>query len=144
MAAELLLLRQAELLVGGAGGEDDGRRLVRLTGCRDHTLEVAGELDLGDVVEHHLRAELLGLLLEPVHQLGALDAAGEAGEVFHFGGVHQGTAGRDRTGDDQRLQARTGGVDGGGVAGGAGPDDDQLFRLTVAVVPTWRRGRGMR
>jgi hypothetical protein len=33
----------------------------------------------------------------------------------------------DRPGDDQWFQPGPGGVDGGGVAGGAGPDDDQLF-----------------
>ena len=127
MAAELLLLGQAEFLVGGAGGEDDGGRLMRFPGAGDDALEVPGQRHLGDVVEDHLRAEPFGLLLQPVHELRALDAAGESGEVLHFGGVHQGTAGGDRTGDDQGFEPGPGGVDGGGVAGGAGPDDDQLF-----------------
>ena len=59
VAAELLLLGQAEFLVGGAGGEDDGGRLVGLAGAGDHALEVTGERHFGDVVEHHLRAEPL-------------------------------------------------------------------------------------
>ena len=93
---KLLLLGQAELAVGGAGGDDDGGRLVGLAGAGDHALEVAGEVDLGDVVEDHLGAEPLGLLLQFVHQLRALDAVGEAGEVLDLGGVHQRAAGGDR------------------------------------------------
>ena len=58
-------------------------------------------VDVGDVVEHHLGAELLGLLLQLVHQFRALDAVGEAGEVLHLGGVHQCTAGGDRPCEDQ-------------------------------------------
>ena len=36
------------------------------------------ELDVGDGVEHDLRAEALGLLAEDLHELGALDAVAEA------------------------------------------------------------------
>ena len=118
MAAELLLLRQAQFLVRRARGEDDGGRFMRLAGSGDHTLQMPGEPDLGDVVEHHLRAKLLGLLLQAVHQFGALDAARETGEVLHLGGVHEGAAGGDRTGDDERIEAGAGGVDRRGVAGG--------------------------
>ena len=102
-------------------------RLVGLAGAGDYALEVAGERHFGDVVEHHPGAELLGLLLQSVHQFRALDAAREAGEVLHLRGVHQGTSRADGPGDDERLEPGAGGVDRRGVAGRAGSDDDQLF-----------------
>ena len=101
--------------------------VVRLACSGDDALEMAGEPDFGDVVEHHLGAELLGLLLEAVHQFRALDAAREAGEVLHLGGVHEGAAGGDRSGDDQRIEAGAGGVYCRSVAGRTGSDDDQLL-----------------
>ena len=80
MAAELLLLRQAEFLVGGAGGEDDGRSLVGLAGAGDHALEVAGEVDLGDVVEHHLRAERSACCCSPSISSGPWMPPGKPGK----------------------------------------------------------------
>ena len=89
-------------------------------------LDVAVEVEHGRVVPQHLGTELLGLLLQTLHELGALDAVGEPGEVLHLGGVHQGAAGGHGPGDDQRSQAGAGRVDRGGVAGGARSDDDEI------------------
>ena len=68
----------------------------------------------------------LGLRLEGLHELRTLHALDEAREVLHLGGVHQRAAGGDGSGDDQGLEARACGVDGGCVAGGAGAHDDQI------------------
>ena len=89
-------------------------------------LIVARQVERRRVVPQHLGAELLGLLLQALHELRALDAVGEAGEVLHLGGVHQRTAGGDGPGDDEGRQAGTGRVDRGGVPGGTGPDDDEI------------------
>jgi hypothetical protein len=78
-----------------------------------------------DVVEDHLGVEALGVLLEARHQLGALHAVGVGRPVVHFGGGHQLAALGD-AGDEHGLQVGAGGVDGGGVAGGAGAEDQQL------------------
>ena len=89
-------------------------------------LIVALERHRGDVVEQHLRAKALGLRLQRLHELGALNALDEAGEVLHLGGVHERAARGDRARDDERLQSGARGVDGRGVAGGAGADDDDV------------------
>ena len=90
------------------------------------TLIVAGEVDRGHVVGDQLGAEALGLLAQVVHQVRAHDAVGEAGEVLDVGGVHQGAAGGHRALEHQRCQVGPRGVDGGGVAGRAGADDDHV------------------
>ena len=89
-------------------------------------LDRAGEVELGDVVVDDLGAETLGLLLHLRHELGALDALGEAGEVLDVGRVHQLAAGLDRAGDEKRFQVGASSIDRGGVSGRAGADDDDL------------------
>ncbi|MNI60753.1 hypothetical protein D3C73_1159860 [compost metagenome] len=127
MAAELLFFRKTELLICRTRSENDGRCLVGLTGSGDYALEVTLEINLSDVVEHYPSAELFRLLLESIHEFGSLNTAREAGEVFHFRGVHEGATGGDGTGQNQGVQTGTGGVDRRRVASRAGPDDDQLF-----------------
>ena len=82
-----------------------------------------------------------------VHQVGAHDAVGEAGEVLDVGGVHQRAAGGDRALEHQRRQVGARGVDRGGVARRARADDDHVAyvahsgpllgacRMRVLVVP---------
>ena len=86
----------------------------------------AVERERDRVVEEDLGAELLCLRLERLHELGALDALDEAGEVLDLGGVHQRAARGDRAGDDERGESGARGVDGGRVPGGAGADDDEI------------------
>ena len=100
---ELLLARQAELAVAGAGRQDHGARGVGLGRGLDD-LDVAGEVDLDDVVGDQLGAEPLGLGAHLVHQRRAHDAVAEAGEVLDLGGGHQRAAGGDRALEDQRLE----------------------------------------
>jgi hypothetical protein len=64
-------------------------REVHLVADLDH-LGVGGEVDLADVTRHELGAEALGLGAHVVHELRALDAVGEAREVLHLGGGHEG------------------------------------------------------
>jgi CRP/FNR family cyclic AMP-dependent transcriptional regulator len=74
------------------------------------------------VVEHDLRVEALGMLQEALHQVGALHAHHVGGPVVDLGGRHQ-LAALGHAGDQQRLQVGARGVDGGGVAGRAGAED---------------------
>ena len=106
-----------------------GENKVTGVTLRDTRTGEERELHLGDVVPQHLGAELLGLLLHGLHQLGALDAVGEAGEVLDLGRVHQRPTGRDGTGDHERRQAGAGRVDGGRVAGRSGAHDDHVAGL---------------
>jgi hypothetical protein len=75
-------------------------------------------------------AEASGLLLELLHQLRALYAFGEARIVLDLGGDGELAAGL-RAVDDEGLQVRAGGIDGGGQARRAGADDDHLAVLRL-------------
>ena len=90
-----------------------------------HDERPLGEVDLGDVdvVDH--RAEPLGLRAKRLHQLGPHDPVREAGVVLDLGGEHELPA-VHVAGEDDRGEVRAGGVDGGGQAGRAGADDDDL------------------
>ncbi len=70
-------------------------------------------------------ADMLGLRPHLLHEPGALDHLGEAGIVLDIGGGGELAAGL-AAGDEQRLEHGAGGVDRRGVAGRAGPDDDDL------------------
>src|SRR5258708_37403740 len=74
---------------------------------------------------HIFRAETLGLLLHVLHQLWSQDAFGETGEILHFAG--DGKLAADFAAlNHKRLEARSSGVDRGGVAGAAGPDNNDV------------------
>ncbi len=79
VAAEFLLFRQTEFLVGRAGGEDDRRCLVRLASAGDHALEMTLQVHLGDVVEHDPRANLSACSWSPSMSSGPWIPPGEAG-----------------------------------------------------------------
>ena len=81
-----------------------------------------------DVVEDDLCAEAFGVGEEARHQLGALHALGVGRPVVHFGGGHELAALFD-AGDDDGVEVGAGGVNGGGVAGGAGAEDDEFVVL---------------
>jgi hypothetical protein len=99
-----------------------------------HPLDVALELELGDVVEDDLGAEALGLLLHLHHEIGAHDALREAGEVLDLGGLHELAAELDRAGDEQGREVRARRVDRGRVSRRTGSDDDHLAHA-VSFVP---------
>ena len=81
-----------------------------------------------DLVENHFGAEALGVRLKARHQLGALHALRVGGPVVYIGGGHQLAALGD-AGDDHGVQVGAGGVNGGGVAGGAGAENNQFVVL---------------
>jgi hypothetical protein len=68
------------------------------------------------------------VLLEALHQFGALHAHHVGRPVVDLGGRHQLAALR-HAGDQHRLQVGTCRIDGGGVTGGAGTQDDQAVVL---------------
>jgi hypothetical protein len=122
-AGEGLLGGQAEILRGGAGG-DDQRVAGIAAAVADQRERLLRQRRRVDVVEDDLGVEALGVLLEARHQVGALHAVGVGRPVVHVGGGHQ-LAALGQAGDEQRLQVGAGGVDGGGVAGRAGAEDDE-------------------
>ena len=63
------------------------------------------QVHLDHVVGDQLGAEPLGLLAQTVHEVGAHDAVGEAGEVLHLCGVHQRAAGGDRPSKTRGLRS---------------------------------------
>jgi hypothetical protein len=119
-----LFARNAEPLGRRARSDDQRLRLdlVLLGLEREGPL---GEIDRVDPRAHKLRAETLRLLAELIHQLGALDAFGEAGVVLDLGRDRQLPAGL-RPLDDERGHVGARGVDGGGESGGTRSDDDDF------------------
>ncbi len=82
-----------------------------------------GEVDGGEVGHAELGAEAGGLLLHVLDEFGALHALGPAGKVFNEGGDGELAAGLVAF-EDERLEVRAGGVDGGGEARAAGSEND--------------------
>ena len=81
-----------------------------------------GEVGRDDDVVDALGADMLGLGAHLLHQPGALDHVGEARIVLHIGGDGE-LAARLKAGDQHRFEHGARGIDGGGVAGGAGADN---------------------
>ncbi|MNT50971.1 hypothetical protein D3C72_1879140 [compost metagenome] len=77
------------------------------------------------MVEHDLRLEAFGVLEKALHQLRPLHAVHVGRPVVDLGRGHELTALRDAR-DEQRLEVGAGGVDGGGVAGRAGAQNENL------------------
>ncbi len=144
VARELLLARQAELAVGRAHREDDRAGAVHGALAVGDGLDLAGEVDGCDVVGDELGAEALGLGAHAVHEVGAHDAVLEAGEVLDLGRVHQRATGRDGALEDEGGEVGAGGIDGGGVAGRAGADDDDVAHVGHGAAPVAALGLATR
>ena len=125
-----LLVLQAQLLVGGTGGQDDGARALDVALRRRDDLDVTFELHAHDVVVADLGAEALGLRAHVLHEVGAHDAVAEAREILYLGGVHQRATCGHAAGDHQGLEVGARGVDGRGVARGARADDDDVTNVS--------------
>ena len=127
---QALLAGDVEPLGGGAGGQDQRPRVDRLALGR-HAEGAPGQVHRIDGLGDDARAVALGLGAHALHQLGTVDALGEAGEVLDLGGGRELAARGDAAGQEalehQRAQVGAGGVDGRGVPGRAGADDDDLF-----------------
>src|SRR6266511_69143 len=123
----LLLGSDAEPLRRGAGRDDDGGR------GDEPVFEPELQRPLREVDARHLarvepRAEPLRLLLHPLHQLGAEDRLDEAGVVLDLARDGELPA-RLQPLHEERVQVGAGGVERGGVAGRAAPDDDEPLVL---------------
>jgi hypothetical protein len=123
-AHEGLFARQAQVLGRGAGG-DDQRVAGVAAGVAGEGERAPGKIDGVDMVEHDLRLEALGMFEEALHQLRPLHALGVGRPVIDIGGGHQLPA-LGQAGDQHRLQVGTRRIDRGGVAGGAGAEDQDL------------------
>ena len=114
----------------GAGGHDDRLGAV-LDAPRPEPERPLREVDPVDVDVDDVRAEPLGLRAEGGHQVGTLDPIREARVVLDIAGDHQ-LATRGGSGQDDRSEVRSSGVDRGGESGRAGTDDDHAgLRPTV-------------
>ena len=120
VADEACLGLEAEHQALGTGGDDDRMGEVQFV-AHPHLERPLGEVDRRDLGGDELGAEPRCLLAHVLHQFGAHDAVGEAGEVLDLGGEHELPAGlvgggRRLAFDDERSQAGSGRVDGGGEA----------------------------
>jgi hypothetical protein len=121
LAHERGLGGQAQVLRGGAGGDDQRIAGVSsaVAGERERAL---AEVDLVDVVEHDLGVEALGVLQEALHQLGPCTPWTSAGQlstsvvVINWPPCAMPVI-------SSGLQVGPGRVNGGGVTGGAGTED---------------------
>src|SRR6202035_3428814 len=101
--------------------------IARVGDAAERTL---AEIHGGDDVVHDPGADMLGLGSHLLHQPGSLDRLGEARVVLDIGGDGKLAAGLHAR-HQNRLQARTGGVNSGGVAGGAGANDKDAGAVDV-------------
>ena len=125
IALELLLRGQIEPARLRAGGDDQRVGEIDLAGVALQAERPLGQVGLADGVDHHLGADVLGLLLHLLHQPGTLDDVGKARIILDVGGDGQLAAGLDAL-DQDRLQHGARGIDRGGVAGRTRADDHDL------------------
>ncbi len=127
---EGLFRREAQILGGGAGGDDQGfgRVSARVSFEREGAL---GQVHLIDLVKDHVGVEALGVLLKALHQIGALHALHIGGPVVHLRGGHQLATLGDAS-DQCGIQVGACRVNAGGVAGRAGAQDQDLAVLRCA------------
>ncbi len=127
--AEVLgFVGEAERLVARTGGEDEG--VGRVGGVGGLDVETGFKrLEAGDRVENKFGAERAGLSINVLGQGFAGDLLG-AGPVVDFGDLDDLAAG-DFGFQNQGRFAGAKGVDGGGEAGDAGADDDDVVSVTL-------------
>ena len=91
-----------------------------------------------DVVEHDLGFEAFGVGLEPLHEIGALYTFGIGGPIVHVGGGHQLPALGD-AGDQDWVEVGACGIDGGGITGGTGAQDQDfgVFHVVTTHPSAW-------
>ena len=124
MADQLLLGRQIQPARGCSGSDDHGARLMPFA------VDVQAErplrkIDFDDRAVQIFGAEMLGLLLHVLDEIGAVDAFGKAGKVLDERGNRELAAGL-MPADNQRLQIRTRRIDGRSVSGAAGANDHNV------------------
>src|SRR6185312_3120118 len=126
VSGQPVLTRKPELAVARAHGQDHRTRGERVAVAVLDDLDIAGQIDLGNVLGDQLGPEPLGLRTQLVHQLRPHDAVREAREILDVSGRHQGSASVDLTLEDQRLQIRPSRINGCRVTGRPTPYDDDI------------------
>jgi len=123
LAGEGFFRRQAEVHGRGAGGDD--QRVAGVgAGVADQREGLGGELGGMDMVEENFGFKAAGMGFEAGHQFRTLHAVGVGRPVVDFGRRHE-LASLGHASDQQGLEIGPGGIDGGGVAGRAGTENDQ-------------------
>ena len=140
LALELFFRFQSQVHGRGAGGDDQGVAGVAAA-VAGQFVGLAAEVHLVDVVENELGVEAFGMLAHAFHQPRALQAFRVAGPVVHFRGGHELPA-LFHTGDQHRLQVGARGIDGGGVAGGAGSENQKAAMFAFTHGAKLRFGEG--
>ena len=134
------LRRQAQVLGGGASGQNQAVTGVGV-GIALERERAAAQIHRVDVVEHNLGLEALGVLQKTLHQFRALHAVDVGRPVVYFGGGHELAALGDAC-HQHGAQVGAGGVDGGGVAGRAGAQNQDLGVFGCGHNCFQRRGAG--
>ncbi len=93
---------------------------------RDDGLDRLAQIDLLDVLGADVGVEAQCLLAHLFHQIGAHDSFAESGEVFDFGGGHEGATELGSL-EEEGRELSTRGVDTSGVAGRSGTDNDDVM-----------------
>lgn len=130
MSGELFLAKYAEFTNQSAGGDDHSAGLVYVALVAGDGFHFTVEVDSSHVVPYEFSTELFGLPLHGIHEVWTHNAIREAGEVFDFRGIDQLTAGSYGTGNHQRFVSGAAEVDGRGIAGGAGSNNDNVTQIT--------------
>ena len=113
---------------GRRAGGDDHRAALKDTLTGVQRLDPPGKANLVHLCQLRHRAEALGALLHFFAQRKAVDAAFKAGVVVDLFRQRHLPAGRELF-QHQGGKPGTGGVQGGGVSGGAAADDDHIIDL---------------
>ena len=134
MADQLVLVRQAQPFCRRTGGDDQRTRLMPFA------IDVDAErrdLEIGFMhrAVHEFGAELLGLLFHVFDQIGTVDAARKSGEILDFCREGELASGL-MPDDDERLQVGSGSVDGGGVSGAPGAQNDDISHIPIVTTDT--------
>ena len=112
-----------------AGGHDYSTGGIRIPAVQHNMLGIALHICADHVVIDDFGAETLSLLAHGIHEIRAHDAVREPGEVLHFSGIDQLSAGRERPGNDHRMIPGAAQINGRSVAGRPGTDDDHVCCL---------------
>ncbi|MNE23281.1 hypothetical protein D3C80_1165290 [compost metagenome] len=129
-AGERFFRRQAQVLRGGAGGNDQGVAGVGAA-IADQLERPLLQLGGMDVVVNDLGGKAFGVFLHAIHQHRSGQAFNVAWPVIHFDGGGELAACLD-AGNDNRLEVGAGGINCRAVTGRAGAQDNQAGMLRFA------------
>ena len=121
-AHECLLRGNAQIFGGSTGGDNQRVASVR-AGVADERHGFFSELGGVDMIENNFGVEAFRVRLKARHQIRALHAVCIGGPVIHVSGGHQ-LAALAYAGNQDWLQIRARGVNGGAITGGAGTEDE--------------------